>query len=306
MEQERKDYAKRVLKMGLAVFVATSVILAIFLGWMMAEEATITALDLAVATVIFVVFVTVTVSFITPLWTNYTGIRGGYRAAYKAYFVEENLRRIFTEVEYNHEAGLAQSEVGWPGVLKLGDVFSSNDLTTGKYKDVSFVQADVHVQKKVESDDGEYYMTMFKGRWMIFEFPKAFRARLEVVERGFKNSKVAETNGRKFERIKVESEEFNRMFKVYAEDSVEGYYLLDPTMIEKMISIGEKYEGKLLMGFANNQLHVGLYDKKDAFEPPRNCFRALDERREQAKIAEEIRVVTDFVDGLRLDQKIFR
>ena len=31
-----------------------------------------------------------------------------YRTAYKAYFVEKNLQRIFTDLKYNHNSGLAK------------------------------------------------------------------------------------------------------------------------------------------------------------------------------------------------------
>lgn len=232
-----------------------------------------------------------------------------YRAAYKAYFVEKNLRKTFTDVQYSHEMGLDRGVLSSTQMINMGDVYGSNDLVTGRYKDVAFAQADVHIQERhTDSDGNTTYVTIFKGRFMVYEFPKEFNFRLEVVEKRFGANRVPGGNpqtGRKFEKIEVESNEFNKIFKTYAEDGFEAFYLLDPVFIQNVLVLGKQYKGKIFLGFLDNKLIVGIKDGKDAFEPP-NVFRKLDEATETEKVAKDIHLITNFVDQLKLNRKLFK
>ena len=231
-----------------------------------------------------------------------------YRSAYKGFFVEKALRNTFTDLYYNHETGLSESVLLESQMVNTGDVYSSNDFTTGKYKDVSFAQADAHIQvRDTDSDGNTTYDTIFKGRFMIFEFPKKFNFRLEVVERGFGASRVPRKDPatkRKIEKIELESSEFNSIFQTYAEDGFEAFYLLDPAFINNTLTLAEQHNGKILLGFFDNKLLIGLKDGKDAFEPP-SVLKELDEATETTKIANDINLITNFVDVLRLDNKLF-
>lgn len=232
-----------------------------------------------------------------------------YRSAYKAYFVEKNLQKTFTDLNYSHEAGLHRTILGGTGMVNVGDRYNSNDLTTGKYKDVAFTQADVHIEVEYTDSDGDtHYTTIFKGRFMIFEFPKKFNFRLEVAEKGFGANKIPSKNhetGRNFKKIELESSEFNHIFKTYAEDDFEAFYLLDPAFMDNTLDLANQYKGKILLGFLDNKLLVGLKDGKDAFEPP-SVFKKIDEATETAKIASDINLITNFVDTLKLNNKLFK
>ena len=93
-------------------------------------------------------------------------------------------------------------------------------------------------------------------------------------------------------------------FKTYAEDGFEAFYLLDPAFINNILTLSEQYKGKILLGFLDNKLLVGLKDNKDSFEPPR-VFKTLDEQTEFAKVAQDIHLITNFVDTLKLNHKLF-
>ena len=232
-----------------------------------------------------------------------------YRRAYKAYFVEKNLAAVFTELSYYRDLGLNSNILRNTGMINTGDRYHSNDLVSGKYKDTDFTQADVHIETEhTDSDGNTHYSTIFRGRWMIFDFPRQFNFRLQVVQRGFgaamRRSSRA-TTGRRFERIRVESPEFNKLFKVYAEDGFETFYLLDPSFIHNIVQLKQIHKGKIMLGFSNNQLFVGLNDGKDAFEPP-FVFKKLDEAAEITKVTKDIHLITDFVDQLKLNNKLFK
>ena len=142
---------------------------------------------------------------------------------------------------------------------------------------------------------------------MIFEFPKKFNFKLEVVSKFFGVGRVPGRNpqtGRKFEKFEVESIDFNKKFKIYAEDGFETFYLLDPSFILKIEKVSAEYDKKMIFCFVDNKLYVGINEGKDSFEPPRPS-KPIDEQLEIEKVSHDIKVITDFVDELSLDRKIF-
>lgn len=235
--------------------------------------------------------------------------RTAYHQAYKGYFVHQSLSKAFSKLVYNREQGISKEYLRATGMINTGDRYSTNDYVHGEYKDVAFTQADVHIEVEHTDSDGDTtYVTIFRGRFMDFEFPKKFSFRVEVAEKGFGANRVPggkNQNGRSFEKIELESSEFNKMFRTYAEDGFEAFYILDPAMMNNILTLGEKHKGKILLCFIDSHLLVGLNDGKDAFEPP-SVFKPIDEQAEVKKVTEEINLITGFVDELKLNRKIFK
>ncbi len=232
-----------------------------------------------------------------------------YKKAYKAYFVATTLEHTFTNLNYHHDLGMNREMLANTGMINLGDRYHSNDLVVANYKNVNFVQADAHIEEEHTDSDGDTtYVTIFKGRFMFFEFPKKFNFRLEVVGSKFRPYKVPRQDQkiiRKFEKIQTESTDFNKSFRIFAEDGFEAYYILDPSFMEKIQAIGETYKYQIIFGFTDNKLLVGINDGKDSFEPPK-CSKPIDEKAELEKISKDIQVITDFIDKLNLDKKLFQ
>lgn len=257
--------------------------------------------------IVFVLAFVIPLSYYIFSFFFYKNERNNYRRIYKAYFVEQNMKKLFTDLSYNHDLGINRSILASTEMIRTGDRYASNDYVKGKYHDVDFEQADVWIQEEHTDSDGDtYYVTIFKGRWMTFEFPKKFAYRIEVVQKGFPAKKVPKTgsNGRKFEKQSIESPTFHKKFKIYADDGFETFYVLDPALIDRIESLSENCKGKLLLCFVDNKLHVGLNNNKDAFEPP-SPLKKLDEQKENEKINSELKTITDFVDYLKLDKNIF-
>lgn len=231
-----------------------------------------------------------------------------YRESYKSYFVARNLQSVFTNLTYSHNLGLSKDVLKSTGMINTGDVYASNDFASGKYKDVAFSQADVHIQEEHSDSDGDTtYVTIFKGRFMLFEFPKKFSFKLELIGNKFYAYRVPSKNpttGRKMEKLSTESSEFNKSFKIYAEDGFEAFYLLDPAIIVKIQNLSNLHKGRIILGFINNTLMIGINDGKDSFEPPK-VSKPIDEAKENEKVSADIKIITDFVDQLSLDRKLF-
>ena len=88
-----------------------------------------------------------------------------YKKAYKGYFVGQQLEKTFSNLKYSHDVGLDRQILIDNGMINTGDRYLSNDLTTGKYKDVDFAQADVHIEEEYKDGDTQYE-TVFKGRYL--------------------------------------------------------------------------------------------------------------------------------------------
>ncbi len=220
-----------------------------------------------------------------------------FKRAYKGYFVSRQLEKFFTDIKYDHEKGLEREILKNTSMIHTGDRYYSNDLVCAKYKNVDFMQADVTVQDEHEDSDGDTsYVTVFKGRYMIFEFPKKFNFKMMVVPKWSSHE-----YSRNLKHIEVESTEFNKDFQVYAEDGFEAFYLLDPAFIASMEDLSAAYNKHVSLYFADNKLIIGINNGDDSFEPPKPNM-PIDEKAELEKNYKDIKVITDFVDNLRLDR----
>lgn len=229
----------------------------------------------------------------------------GYKKLYKAYFVAESFRKVFSDISYNHESELSPDVV--KKVMTTGDRYSSNDLMTAKYKNIGFTQADVHTEREHEDDDGHtYYSTIFRGRFLVFDFDRNFASNLQVESKGFFGSVLPKSDGdsRKFEKLKTESNEFNNCFTIRAQDGIDALYILDPAFMEKIQNLYNSCGCELLLTFMDKKLYIALNNHSDSFEIP-SPSRPLDEKTELEKVQKDILVITNFVDALKLD-KYFR
>ena len=302
VESARQDYFAKVKKQTL---IATIAILGLLIVTIIFSGATIQEATLVLIVWTFFTFITV----LTIVSLLNRKLRANYHRAYKEYFIERNLRAVFSNLEYSHELGLPSSFLYNTGMINTGDRYRSNDYVRARFKNVAFCQADVRIEVEDTDSDGDtHYYTIFKGRFMVFEFPKEFNFKLALVGKkfaAFKKSGRDKKTGRKLEKFATESPTFNKLIKAYAEDGFEAFYLLDPKTIATIEDITTRYDGRVALFFCNNQLIIGLNNGKDSFEPPRP-FRPIDEAKEDAKVASEIKIITDFVDSLSLNRNIFK
>ena len=98
--------------------------------------------------------------------------------------------------------------------------------------------------------------------------------------------------------------EFNKVFNVYAQNSVEAFYILTPNTMQKIKDLDNQIRGALLFCFIDNKLHVGISSGKDLFEP--KVFKSINLQEAEQQILTEIRDITQFVDILNLDNTLFK
>lgn len=213
---------------------------------------------------------------------------------YKCLIVYSTLDRVFEDVEFKPDLGVSPNQLERGGLIAFGDNFKCDDYICGKYKGNFFEQCDVNA--------GGFY-----GRLMIFEFNKDFKFNLRISEKGFplrKSDKSEYTEFKSRDRIGTESIAFNDEFDVYSKYDPETFYLLTVQMTERLIKLKNETDGKLLLSFAGNHLYAAVNSRKNAFEPP--VFTKLNIEKESNKVYNDIKLITNFVDELKLDEKIYK
>ena len=241
-----------------------------------------------------------------------SGPQKRYRAAFKEAFVERSLQSIFTNLYYEPTQGISYDTIASTKMMYMGDRFHSEDYIHARYKDVRFEQSDVHIEEERQTTDSKghtstHYVTIFRGRWMIFDFNKEFRAKVQIAQKGFPNAKRKRFFGKKetlFKKVEMESASFNKAFQVYAQNEHDAFYIITPAFMERVQNLSARNKGKLMFCFIGNRLHIAIHDGKDSFEPG-SVFKPINEAQVMQRIRDEIEVITQFIDELSLDNDLF-
>lgn len=257
----------------------------------------------------FLAFFIIIIGIVIITFTNNKPKRE-FTLAFKKTFVEKSLNSVFTDLKYEPEKGLDYSVIRDTGMMNMGDRYSSNDFISGRYKNVSVVQADVHIEEEHQSTDSDghtttTWVTIFRGRWMIFDFNKQFKANIQVCQKGFGNARISNWGAKtKYKKVMMEDQAFNNNFRTYAQDEHTAFYILTPSLMERIKRLTSNISGRLLFCFIDNKLHIGLQNGKDSFE--HSIFKEINEEQVTNEISKDIKLITDFVDELSLDNNLFR
>lgn len=223
-----------------------------------------------------------------------------FEANYKKIFVLESLKEIFDNLNYNPNEGVTKEIVSKSEIIYLHDRFFSNDYISGTYKNINFEQSDVRVEKKeVDSDNDVSWIVTFLGRWMKFDFNKNFRTNVIIFDSNELNWWRSDYN-----KIELEDDDFNKTFSVYAQNEHDAFYILTPHFMERMKNIEKTIKGRITFGFINNRLYIALNNLSDSFEY--NIFKPINDVEIKESIMRNIKIITDFVDELNLDNDLFK
>ncbi len=293
LEELRLKIKERYIK-GIIITIIVTVLFAIFIPFFM--------------------FISIFLGIIITIFST-SKLKREYKLAFKKVFVLKALEAKFTDLVYKPDKGMPYETIAGTNMMYMGDIYHSEDFISAKYKDIKFEQADVHIEEEHTSTDSDgntttTYVTIFKGRWMVFDFNKTFKADVQIVQKGFGNSKVKTRSlfGKKddlFKKVSMESESFNQRFNVYAQNEHDAFYIITPSLMSRIEKLDELNKGKLLLCFINNRLHIGIYDNKDSFEPD-NVFKEINEEEIIKRISGDIEMITQFVDELNLDNDLFK
>ena len=241
--------------------------------------------------IMFIIFAVITTSKTSKPLSEFNKI-------YKEKIVNNVFKKVFDDVIYVPENGIEEKKLEDTHMIYTGDRYHSNDYVKGKYKNINFEFSDVHMTEKHEDSDGNTtYVTIFSGQWMIFDFNKSFKSKLSIGTKYFgilNHSK----------NVELEDIDFNKNFSVWADHEEDAFYLLTPNYMEKIKKLKEKLNAAFALCFIDNKLYIGLNNYKNLFEP--NLKKKINIDLEEKMIVEEIKIITNFIDDLELDNNLFK
>ena len=216
---------------------------------------------------------------------------------YKAYVIKRAIEGQVEGLVYEPRFGLPESVYSDLNIIKHGNRYHKEDLITGKYKNVYFVQSDLKVQYE-SSGEHSTTTTYFRGRWIAIDYPKQFNGTVVIIDNNFAYG----VKRKELEKIQLENPAFNNMFTVRASDMQLGYYLLTPQLVEKIMELKQRTNGSIIACFKNGYLHIFINDGKDSFEPNINNVNLMGDIQ---KFIQDFTLVSGTIDVLDVNNSVY-
>jgi len=182
---------------------------------------------------------------------------------------------IFGELnlEFEYQKGLDLEEVLSSGLFEEPDEYDSYGLIKGVVLDFPFKASNISLWEIEEERDSEgstwgVRYSISSGRLYIGSTRQVryliFSGRLYIIDTPFNKKKIIITSGRHnlpstkgMQKTKLESEEFNKLFRVFAEDQIEVRRVLTPSVMERFIDL-RKRVGKFHVSIIGNKVYVAI------------------------------------------------
>jgi len=226
--------------------------------------------------------------------------KSGYKkivSKLKTNLVNSILSEYIEKGVYYSDFGVDSCDVYNAEILKKASRYQSEDYIEGEINNVHFISSDVHLQERRSTGKSSHYVTYFKGRFFQFDFNKNFDGKIFVLE----GNMPFLFHG--YDKIKLESVEFNQVFNTYTDNEHHAFYVLTPHFMEALLELEAKHHGKITMSFINNKLNIAINDKSDTFECA--MFRHFDENIVN-EFKSDILIIKSIIDSLKLDRVIFK
>ena len=163
------------------------------------------------------------------------------REAFAAFGAQQG----FTYLPENHS--LANQWGGTP--FQTGDHWRVLNALSGSFQGHPMVAFDYSYQTHTTNGKGQRRTTTHKFGVVVMQLPAPL-PNLQVTHEGIFGGAVANALG--FGDIRFESEQFNRAFRVTAQDQRFGHAVIHPQMMEMLLARGEigwRIEGNSLVGW---------------------------------------------------------
>jgi hypothetical protein len=242
----------------------------------------------------------------------------------KVSFVNEALSGFFEDIEYNAKGSIDHRTIrsadlieGWDDSFNTTIEFTGSDYFKGKYKGCEVECCDFHVTKittKTETDsDGksrerEEYERLFKGQWMICKLrkpvPSMVRIR-EAVDRATLSPLrlIAGDQVRVKGDVETENTAFNEKFQILG-NGHSALLILTPHFMEHILSTDSKANGRTMLCFSGDRVHIAIHNGKDLFEVKRKK-ELKNTPALKARIQGELKYLTDILDELFQNDNLF-
>jgi hypothetical protein len=240
------------------------------------------------------------------------------------------LSEIFEDVEYNAKRCIdiqtmrdAELIDGWDRFTESSAFdttldFTGSDYFKGKYKGCEVECCDfgvTKITKKTETDsDGKVterkeYELLFKGQWMICKLRKPVPHKVRIREAADRATLsplrlfAGDQSRVKKGDVETENAAFNAKFQILG-DGHSAFLILTPHFMEFVLSADSKADGRTMLCFWDDRVHIAIFNRRDLFEVKRKKEQknipALKER-----LKGELKYLTDILDELFQNDNLF-
>ena len=223
-------------------------------------------------------------------------ISKNYKQEYKKLFVEGPLNQNFQYVVYDWKAGFTKEAVRSFGLTAIGNRFHSEDYIRAVFDGVPFEMSDVTVQDVRSTGKSTYTVTYFKGRMLVFDYPGKKVGTTRIYSDAFYY--LPKDDITKNNKVEMESDKFNQIFRVYAEDPHDAFYLLTPQFMEKLDHLASNYTS-IGIHFCGNKVFVGFNEPYNNAFDSKSMMNKLSYDEEMAKTQKEINDIKFIISMLR-------
>lgn len=242
------------------------------------------------------------------LWWIYSRRLKDYKAGYKNVVVNRAAEGLFDSFQYCPEKGYSKEEIIATGLMAMGNIYKSEDTLEGSYKGVAFRRADTYIAQMYSTGKSCYVVEFLRGTWLTFTYNKEFLSDLQIRTKGFryaneKKSKLLNTADERRHSFETENMEFNKAFECSCQSDSEAFYLLTPQLIQMLLLLRDEFGCDFMLGFVDNRLHFAINSGNNNMEPPVLFGTSMEY--EVETVRRELKIITNIVDTLAIDRKIF-
>ena len=212
---------------------------------------------------------------------------------YKEYVIQKAIGNKVEDMIYKNTFDFPFKLYKSLNVIKKGNKYCSEDIITGKYNDVYFVQSDLDIKY----ENGSTHKVYFSGRWIIIDYPKKFSGTVVVNDNDFDGADRED-----LEVIKLENSYFNEIFTVKTSDMQLGYYILTPQIVERFINLKKNINGDIIACFKDGLLHIFVNDGKNSFEPDIDKVDFIDD---VMRFVKDFSLVSETIDILKVNHGVY-
>ena len=198
-------------------------------------------------------------------------INGNRKSTFTKQFKENIIRRLVEEelgreAYYDPKGSLKLSEINSVRCTTEPDRWQLSDYIRSSYNGVPYEICDCIFEERRVTRDARgnrqvHYVTYFKGRVIKIDYQRDLNINMKIVNDG-----PMGFNPEGLTKFETEVIDFNKRFKCYVDNTENGFYVLTPVFIQKLLQFEKMFRGGLVFAFKHNNLYVFINDSRDTLE----------------------------------------
>ncbi len=209
------------------------------------------------------------------------------------------------KIEYQPSTGFPYHKVYNSYAMTDGDKYKSSNYVLCSSDNIKLEQAHITISNINNTYLGpKTYDICFKGEWLRFTLPRAFKTNLYIYQKNFRNMIKLSVVGKFYKQVTSNFIEFDNKFIIRTNNEKEYLKMLQLVMLE-VLEIRKKIKGKMMICFRDNYIYLGI-DRYDGIVENPSIFHKYTEQDKELKPTGIVSKVFEIVDNLKIDSNLFK